>query len=57
MIIGGFILINDRLREAEDFIRSCYRELHKTDQELENRISYIKKELGSKGIMNIQQKN
>ncbi|OAH54775.1 nitric oxide synthase [Domibacillus aminovorans] len=49
MIIGGFILINDILKEAEDFIRSCYRELHKTDQELENRLSDIKKELGSKG--------
>jgi nitric-oxide synthase len=43
-------LINDLLKEATDFIRSCYRELNKTEQELENRLNEIHKQITSQGF-------
>ncbi|MFF2446438.1 nitric oxide synthase oxygenase [Neobacillus sp. NPDC058068] len=41
---------NDLLKEAMDFIRACYRELNKTDQEIENRLNEIQKQLRNQGF-------
>ncbi|MBO1511265.1 nitric oxide synthase oxygenase [Metabacillus bambusae] len=38
-------MTNDLLNEAEEFIRSCYKELNKTNQELENRLNQINKQI------------
>ncbi|CRK82812.1 nitric oxide synthase oxygenase [Neobacillus massiliamazoniensis] len=38
------------LKEAEDFIRSCYGELNKTEQEIETRIEEITKKVQSEGF-------
>lgn len=35
------MLMNGILKEAEEFICACYRELHKTEQERENRLNHI----------------
>jgi nitric-oxide synthase, bacterial len=43
-------LINDLLKEAKEFIRSCYRELNKTEQELENRLNEINQQILSQGF-------
>lgn len=47
--MGGFILINDLHTEAMDFIRSSYRELNKTEQEVENRLNEIDNQIRSQG--------
>jgi nitric-oxide synthase, bacterial len=49
-IIGGLILINELLKEAKEFIHSCYRELNKTEQELENRLNEVNKQILSQGF-------
>ena len=43
-------MINDLRKEANEFIRSCYRELNKTEQELENRLNEINKQILSQGF-------
>lgn len=43
-------MINNLLKEAKEFIYSCYRELHKTEQELENRLNEITKQIASQGF-------
>lgn len=43
-------MINELLKEAKEFIRSCYRELNKTEQELENRLNEINKQIRSQGF-------
>ena len=43
-------MINNLLKEAKEFIYSCYRELHKTEQELENRLNEITKQIVSQGF-------
>ena len=34
-------MITDLLKEAEEFIRTCYRELNKTEQEVEHRLNEL----------------
>ncbi|MBV7509128.1 nitric oxide synthase oxygenase [Bacillus sp. sid0103] len=43
-------MINDLLKEAEEFIRTCYRELNKTEQELEHRLNELNEQLRNKGF-------
>lgn len=43
-------MINELLKEAKEFIHSCYRELNKSEQELENRWNEIKKQILSQGF-------
>jgi nitric-oxide synthase, bacterial len=47
--LGGFVLINDLLKEAVEFIKSCYKELNKTEQELENRLNELYEQIRTKG--------
>jgi nitric-oxide synthase len=42
-------LNNEIRKEAEEFIRTCYSELNKTDQELECRLNQINKEFQNQG--------
>ncbi|MGM0878952.1 MAG: nitric oxide synthase oxygenase [Bacillota bacterium] len=43
-------MINDLLKVAKEFIRSCYRELNKTEQELEYRLNEINKQILCQGF-------
>jgi len=43
-------LNNDLFKEAKEFIRSCYSELNKTEQEIENRLNEINKQILSQGF-------
>lgn len=42
--------MNALLNEAKEFIHACYRELNKTEQELENRLNEINKQILSQGL-------
>ncbi len=44
------MLINELLNEAKEFIHSCYRELNKTEQEIQNRLDEIGKHIQSQGF-------
>src|ERR1700730_12677266 len=49
--VGGFVLkTDDLLKEAEEFIKTCYRELNKSEQELENRMKEIHQQVRTKGF-------
>lgn len=49
--VGGFVLkTDDLLNEAEEFIKTCYRELNKSEQELENRMKEIHKQAQTQGF-------
>ncbi|WP_286232428.1 nitric oxide synthase oxygenase [Neobacillus mesonae] len=41
--------MNDLLREATEFICLCYKELHKTKQEIEIRLNEIYEQIGARG--------
>lgn len=43
-------MVNDLLKEAKEFIDSCYRELNKTEKELENRWNEIHQQILSQGF-------
>lgn len=43
-------MTTELLQEAHDFIHSCYRELNKTEQELENRLNDVKQQIQSDGF-------
>jgi nitric-oxide synthase len=47
--LGGLILSIELLNEAKEFINSSYREMNKTQQEIENRIEEINIEVKLKG--------
>lgn len=42
---GGFYLSENVLIEAEKFIRSCYKELNKTEKEIEERLHQIQQQI------------
>ncbi|MFB9761216.1 nitric oxide synthase oxygenase [Ectobacillus funiculus] len=44
------MLSNDLLQEAKEFIRSCYKELNKTEQEQEARLNEINNQILSQGF-------
>ncbi|MBM7651164.1 nitric oxide synthase oxygenase domain/subunit [Neobacillus cucumis] len=43
-------MITDLQKEAEEFIRTCYSELNKTEQELENRLNEVNEQLRNKSF-------
>lgn len=43
-------MINDLLKQAKEFIYSCYKELHKSEQELESRWNEVNKQILSQGL-------
>ena len=49
IFVGGFILKKDLLQEAKEFINSCYQELHRTQDEIDERIHEITNHIQTEG--------
>lgn len=46
---GGSILIKEILKEAEDFLRSYYKDINKTEEDIKNRLVEIENEIQRQG--------